>query len=221
MANPSLVDADMPPKADKTSKGAARRAQILEAALDVLATDGHASLTLEGVASTVGIRKGNLQYYYPSRAALLRAALSEQIDQHRRSWEKTFEPVSGDPLAHLRKIIAYELKVNMDETFIAQVRERWSLEARDDCVRILTNQWYEWVTDRYASLIGEIRPDVHDKTCHQLAIVIYSMLVGSAPFFGDNRAAPGWSKGIEKRIEDTIIRLVLNANDEINTTDEK
>lgn len=221
MANPSVSDTEALPAANKTSKGAARRAQILEAALDILATDGHAGLTLEGVASTVGIRKGNLQYYFPSRAALLRAALSEQIDQHRKTWEKTYEPVSGDPLAHLKKIIAYELEVNLDETFIAQVRERWSLEARDDSARILTNQWYEWVTDQYADLIAKIRTDLGENTCHQLAIVIYSMLVGSAPFFGNNRAAPRWSKDIGKRIEESIIQLVLDTRETPNSTDGK
>ncbi|MBT7779613.1 MAG: TetR/AcrR family transcriptional regulator [Rhodospirillales bacterium] len=209
MKQTAAAKARIPDGQAKTTKGSARIVQILEVALEVIASEGHAKLTLEGIAKQVGIRKGNLQYYFPSRSHLVRAALSEQIEQHKNSWATTYEKASDNPVKHLRKLIAYELKINSDEIFVAQVRERWSLEARDEGARMLTNQWYDWVTKKYADLIKEIRPELGDKACHQLAIITYSMLVGSTPFFGNNRAAPRWSKGIAKQIEETIVGIVL------------
>jgi AcrR family transcriptional regulator len=209
MKQNAAVKIHIPDGRAKTTKGAARITQILEVALEILASEGHAKLTLEGVAKQVGIRKGNLQYYFPNRSHLVRAALSEQIEQHKNSWATINEKKSTSPIKHLRKLIAYELKINSDEIFVAQVRERWSLEARDEGARMLTNQWYDWVTEKYADLIKEIRPDLDNQAHYQLAIIIYSMLVGSAPFFGNNRAAPRWSKGIAKQIEETIVGIVL------------
>jgi len=194
----------------KTAKGAARVAQILSVALDILASEGHANLTLEGVAKQIGIRKGNLQYYFPSRAHLLRGALAEQIKQNRGNWSRLYETKSSSPIAKLKQLIRYELEINGDTKFVAQVRERRALETRDETARALTNQWYEWVTEKYANLIAEMRPDLDDKNCHQLAIIIYSMLVGSAAFFGGQRAAPQWSKDVDQKIEQIIVKLIVD-----------
>ncbi len=201
-------DSNIPSDRANTAKGADRVEEILKTTLDIIAVDGHAGLTLEGVAKRVGIKKGNLQYYFPSRAHLLRAALSRMMDRHREEWILVHDRHVGNPLHCIKRLVAFELKANEDEKFLALVRERWSLETHDEGTRSLRDRWYDWVTGRYADLIARLRPELGERACRQLAITIYSMLVGSAPFFGPNRTLPRWSKGMNSCIEDAVLSLI-------------
>ncbi len=195
-----------------TVKGVRRVGEILKAALDTLSRHGHSGLTLEAVAHKVGIQKGNLQYYFPTRADLLRAVFAEQITSHAKDWLAARGGPNTDPRERLRNLVAFELAMNRDENFVAQIRERWSFEARDREARRLTNIWYDWVSTRYADLIGEIRPDLDTETRHHLAMAVYSMVVGATPFFGEMPPAAEWSGGFGKALEEAVMRLVLAAD---------
>ncbi|HET9655843.1 MAG TPA: TetR family transcriptional regulator [Kineosporiaceae bacterium] len=59
------------------------RDRILEAAEDVVLTDGVAALTLDKAAARAGVSKGGVLYHFPNRSALVSAMvrrLSEQFD---------------------------------------------------------------------------------------------------------------------------------------------
>ncbi len=191
-----------------TAKGARRVGEIIDAASAILSRDGHAGLTLDSVAARVGIRKGNLQYYFPTRSHLLRTVFAQQIEQHTRDWLAAQGTPDTDPVDRLRRLVAFETQMNRDSDFVAQVRERCSLEGRDQGARELTSRWYAWVTEQYGGLIAEIRPDLDDKLCHQLAMIIYAMLVGSTPYFSANGPAPEECIGLERQMEGAILVLV-------------
>lgn len=194
-----------------TQKGARRAAQILHAALEAIVETGYAGLTLDAVARRVGISKGNLQYYFPTRSDLLQAAFAEQIESHKKTWLAVLDEPAGEARARLCKLIGFELEANRDPTFVAQIRERWSLAERDRELRRLSNNWHRWVTGRYGSLINDIRPDLDKRTCRQLAIMIYAMLIGSVPYFGPESAVPSMSRGLDKRIETTVLQMIDTA----------
>ena len=191
-----------------TRKGTRRAAQILRAALDAVVETGYSDLTLEAVARRVGISKGNLQYYFPTRSHLLQAAFAEQIETHKRTWQDVHDAPAPDARTRLCRLVAFELAANRDPRFVAQVRERWSLAERDRELRRLSNTWHRWVTGRYAGVVGAMRPDLDKRACRQIGIMIYALLVGSTPYFGPDRALPSMSRGLDGRIEDTVLRMV-------------
>ena len=191
-----------------TRKGSRRAAQILQAALDVVVEAGYNDLTLEAVARRVGISKGNLQYYFPTRSDLLQAAFAEHVEAHKRIWLEVHDAPAPNARERLRRLVAFELAANRDPRFVAQVRERWSLAERDRALRRLSNNWHRWVTGRYANVIGTIRPELDKRACRQLGIMIYAMMVGSSPYFGPDRAIPSMSNGLDKRIEDAVFQMI-------------
>ena len=199
-------------EAGVTRKGAKRATQILNAALETVVEVGYAELTLEAVARRVGISKGNLQYYYPTRSDLLQAAFAEQIDNHKVGWRAMHDRPAVDAAQRLRHLIAFELETNRDLKFVALARERWSLAERDRDLRRLSNQWHAWVTGRYAKLVGAIRPDLDNRTCRQTAIAIYAMLIGSSPYFGPHQAVPQMSRGLDRQIEAAIMHIIETAS---------
>jgi AcrR family transcriptional regulator len=63
-------------------KGDARRQEILDAAKKTLLKSGPDGLVLREVADKLGITHGNLQYYYPTRNALLLAIFDQELAKY-------------------------------------------------------------------------------------------------------------------------------------------
>ncbi|WP_372426870.1 TetR/AcrR family transcriptional regulator [Salinarimonas chemoclinalis] len=85
------------------------RARILRAALEIAQEAGPGSVSLEAVAAQAGVSKGGLLYHFPTKAALLRGLVEEQLAR--------FEAALGTEAAASRHdgvIAAYV------ETFVAQ-----------------------------------------------------------------------------------------------------
>ncbi|MEU0369146.1 TetR/AcrR family transcriptional regulator [Streptomyces sp. NPDC006283] len=59
-------------------RGEERRAEILRAALEVIAERGYRSASLGAIAERVGLTQQGLLHYFPSKAALLVAVLEER-----------------------------------------------------------------------------------------------------------------------------------------------
>lgn len=82
---------------------AQRRAALVAAALDLLATDGPAGVQPAGVAARAGLARSSVYQYYPSTGALLGAAVEEMF---RRALADVEERTAGAGGAHER-VAAY------------------------------------------------------------------------------------------------------------------
>jgi AcrR family transcriptional regulator len=65
----------------KVGDGATRR-RVLDATIELAERSGVAAITLEAVAAQAGISKGGLLHYFPSKAALLSAAVEEIVHRY-------------------------------------------------------------------------------------------------------------------------------------------
>lgn len=203
---PATLGEGVRKEAAGTRKGLRRVTQILEAALETIAESGYESVTLERVAQRVGISKGNLQYYYPTKASLVLAAFAEQIERHKREWRAEFERSAASPLARLRRLIAFELAANRDPEFVAQVMERWAMSARDPAIGRLSDDWRHWVIGHYADLIGELRPELRPTGRRDTAKIVYGMVVGSAPYMSSDTTG-----SLDRRIEQAVLAVIEQA----------
>lgn len=67
------------PPEELTFTERARRAQIVEATVNVLADEGFAAASLTGIARKAGVSKGLILYYFDSKDDLLRQVLFETV----------------------------------------------------------------------------------------------------------------------------------------------
>jgi AcrR family transcriptional regulator len=67
--------------APRSSRGAATRSAVLDAARAVLVEDGLDRFVLREIAARVGITLGNLQYYFATRDDLLEAVIRGEFDR--------------------------------------------------------------------------------------------------------------------------------------------
>jgi AcrR family transcriptional regulator len=195
-----------------TRKGTARAARILDETLAVITEHGHQDLTLDEIARRVGIAKGNLQYYFPTRGGLLRAAFAEQIKRHKTDWLATVEAPANNDTDRLRRQIIFELQTNRDIPFVTQVTERHALSRRDPLLRNLGNDWLQWVSGCYADLISGVCPGLTRTACMRRAIALYALLVGVYRYAGDEPAVPEAAEGLEQALIELAMALAVSCD---------
>ena len=74
----------------------ARPGELLDAALDLFVEKGFAATRAEEVAARAGVSKGTLFLYFQSKEGLLKAVVQQNISNHFKEWNQTFESFEGD-----------------------------------------------------------------------------------------------------------------------------
>ncbi|MEM8620554.1 MAG: TetR/AcrR family transcriptional regulator [Actinomycetota bacterium] len=87
------------PRSEEQPKGAQTRSRILAETRRVLVDDGYDAVVMRTVAESVGVKLGNLQYYFPTRDDLLLAVITAEaatdIEDIRSVAGSTSAPLDG------------------------------------------------------------------------------------------------------------------------------
>jgi len=100
-------------KPDRTrSRVPLDRSGWIEAAIDVLAEQGVQGMRIEALAKTCGVTKGSFYWHFPSRDALLQAALErwEEVEQQQVFGSLEDEPDPRERLRRLFQLVGHETK---------------------------------------------------------------------------------------------------------------
>lgn len=74
-----------PSVAREKTKGERRREQIVGTAKEILLSQGYEKLGMRELAKQIGIKHGNLQYYFPTKNDLLIAIFDDQLSKYTSS----------------------------------------------------------------------------------------------------------------------------------------
>ncbi len=103
--------------APRSARGTERRAEILRAALEVIAERGYRGASLAAVAERVPLTPQGLLHHFPTKEALLVAVLAE-----RDQWDAV--PGTGWPLDLLGQLVEYNaMRPGIVQTFSALLGE--------------------------------------------------------------------------------------------------
>lgn len=84
---------------------AARRVQLIEATIEVLAERGYARATLSDVAKTAGLSHGLVNFHFQSKELLLAETLAYLSDEYRESWTQALADAGTDPARQLDALL--------------------------------------------------------------------------------------------------------------------
>lgn len=162
-------------------KGQERNEAILEAAERLLVEEGHAALTLRGVAQRAGIRLGNLQYYFATREALVRALLSRVLE---RATARLAEHVgsAGGSGGALEKALKYLLEDQTQADSYRLFYDLWALAAREPAIAEALRDFYAHYTDIAAELLSHAAPELTRAEARARAELLVSLLEGLSLF---------------------------------------
>jgi len=83
----------------------ARRNQLIEATIGVMAQNGYARTTLTDVARAAGLSHGLVNFHFDSKAGLLAETLSYLAEEYRANWTAALARAGDDPAARLDALI--------------------------------------------------------------------------------------------------------------------
>lgn len=185
-----------------TGKGHERRLQILDAATLQLTEEGYARFSIRQVAERLGLRLSNVQYYFPTRDALLAALLARVLAD--ASADLRREPVQLDLAALVRFVLAGQTP----EACLLFL-ELWALAARDAGARQAMDDFYVAYRKEVARAIATVMPNLGVAERTRRAALIMALLEGVSLFRHPGGAVPA---SMVPAIIDAVRRLATGTD---------
>ena len=156
-----------------TTKGAHRRASILDHAARILIERGHADLSVRSVATAAGISLSNLQYYFPTRADLVTALLDRHLTD---ALDRVHTPLTG-PI-DLKAALDLLLAEQSDRDIAVVFMELWAMAAHDPKVAGAVRTFYDHYVDTVAGVLHSLAPALPATAVSARARVFVGLLEG-------------------------------------------
>lgn len=194
----------MSPRPDVSQE---RIAQIIEAAINVLARVGFAGLRIEDVARQAGISKGSVYLYFSSKeelfAAVLESFVGQPLDAFREALDKPEIPARDRILAMIAGVAEQMRALG---SVISIWLEFYALAARDSNVRSAFAGYFADYRQVLAQMIeqGVAQGEFHSVDAGEVAIAISALIEGTGILWTVDREAVQ----LEQQLEGSV-RLLL------------
>jgi len=195
------------------AQGVRTRNAIVDVARQVLLEGGSLEFSLREVAARAGISISNLQYYFPTRLAVLRAVIEPQIDAYLSELRIAFDS-SAPPSETLDALAERSLREAKDAESTALWWHFVSFAVIDpECSRLL-DEWYETLTHEIAKLIRAAYPQYTPTDCLHRATLLIAMADGMNFQLGAGRRKRNYTRGLDAKFRaaaECILRADLSA----------
>jgi AcrR family transcriptional regulator len=201
--------AEAPAESERSlrAQGLRTRNAIIEVAKGLLLEGGSLEFTLREVAQRAGISISNLQYYFPTRLAVLRAVVEPVVDAYLDELRSALD-AKGSPRAMIDALIdrALEDAKNAERTAL------WwhfvSLAAIDPECSQLLDEWYEEVTPGIAKFIRGVDPECKPADSMHRATLLIAMADGLSFQLGAGRRKRSYTRGLDAKFR-AAVDLIL------------
>jgi AcrR family transcriptional regulator len=182
--------------------------QILEAALDILISEGIRSLTLRRIAAACDLRVGNVTYYFATKDELLRAVLDVVMAGYRDALGELRKRTDEAPEQRLALMIRILLEDIQSQATTNLFPELWALANHDPFVADCVNDIYRRGREVLLELIAELNPSLDAHERETVAVFVHAAIEGMTIFAGHNKPFSDRMPMIESISVKAIVDLV-------------
>lgn len=190
------------------AQGVRTRNTIIHVARKLLLEGGSLEFTLREVALRAEISISNLQYYFPTRLAVLRAVVEPVIEAYLDDLRSALSS-GASPSETLHALAERALRDSKSAEKSALWWHFVSLAAIDpECSRLL-DEWYETVTRGVAQLIRAAYPDCGAAESLHRATLLIAMADGLSFQLGAGRRKRDYMRGLDAKffaVADCVFR---------------
>jgi len=154
----------------KTARGAARRIETIDAAIEVMARVGLAGLSMRIVASQAQLPLGALSYYFDDKSDLIAQAFQQlsdrEIDRVVRTAERLQPTMSAEELADLVADMIIDGFTSPQGAIVTRY-ELVTEASRDERLRPMFEAWYAAMVPALSRLfrdLGSRQPELDSRT---------------------------------------------------------
>lgn len=186
--------------------GRATILRILDAACEILRTEGYEQFSMQGIARRLDIRLSNVQYYFKSRQELIKAVMNYVQQSYCRRYRELLEQAEDSAESRFRALLEFnfeDIGDNDTRHFFIQI---WPLlSTADNYTGELMQQLYETQLQYLSDHIQEMVPAVSAEEARIRAEIIAAMFEGfmvTAPASVDTAAH-------RQKLKDGVIRTAF------------
>ena len=176
-----------------------RKQQILQAAIEIIASKGYGKLTMRALARASGMKLGALQYHFRTWNDMLRALAAYIGDAYQQSWEAldlNGKEASLQDLVHFIMDDPAGTALSGDELF----PQLWAMSLVEPAMAEKMDELYGVYLER----LEERLTALGSRTPAPDALAIMSLLEGTIVFVGDGRR---WANHADA-VRDAIRKLL-------------
>ena len=192
-----------------TEKGRARVCAILEEAKNILVEEGFAELSFRNIAKRVGIKVGNITYYFPSRERLLEELAVYIFDRWDAGFRQRVPARLTDPQEVFDYSIRYMIEENKRHRTNALLQEMWAMASRSDVVMRMLDVFYTKMRVWIDGVLVNVNPALPARSRRLRAALMTSQIEGLMILIGPRRIPHDELRGIEEAAVAAIRRLAL------------
>ncbi|MHA7685531.1 TetR/AcrR family transcriptional regulator [Cupriavidus sp. PET2-C1] len=189
------------------AQGVRTRNAIVRVARKLLLEVGPMDFSLRAVAVRAGISISNLQYYFPSRPAVLRAVMEPEINVYLEDLRRVVDS-NAPPHEVFDAMLQQTLHDAKDVKYVALWRHFLSFASTDPECAKLFDEWYATLTNELATVIRGMNPKVDVTESMHVASLVISLADGLALQLGTGRMKRTNMKDFEERYAATAHAIV-------------
>lgn len=160
---------------------------ILKAALTVLIEEGAEAFTIRRVATTCGLRVGNVSYHFPKKEMLVQVLLDDIMDSYHAKLEVNVRQPDLSPEDRLRLVILFCLDDICSKGTTHLFTELWALANHNDFIADRVRSFYARVHEVIGEYVQQINPALGAEEVQTLALFISASMEGTTPFLGHEK----------------------------------
>ncbi|MBN3787969.1 TetR/AcrR family transcriptional regulator [Burkholderia sp. Ac-20353] len=165
------------------AQGLRTRNTIIRVARKLLLEGGPLEFSQRAVAAAAGISVSNLQYYFPTRLAVLRAVIEPVIEAYLDDMKRAIGS-DASPRDVFEEIILRSIADAKDSKYNALFRHFLSFAATDaECLK-LCDEWYSALTRDLAQLVRTLTPAFSAADSRHAATMLIALADGLAIQYG-------------------------------------
>lgn len=202
--------AEAPVEAERNlrAQGVRTRNAIIDVARGLMLEGGSLEFTLREVALRAGISISNLQYYFPTRLAVLRAVVEPVIEGYLVELRKAID-ADGPPRLKIDALVERALKDARSAERTALWWHFVSLAAIDPECSQLLDEWYEEATPGIAKFVQAMDPDCKPADSLHRAMLLIALADGISFQLGAGRRKRGYTRGFDAKFRSAIESILL------------
>ncbi len=193
------------------ANGQATATSILDGAKALVIEEGFAKLSMRGLARSLGMSPGNLNYYYSSKSDLIQDLCAFVVEPYLQEFEKLRLRSAASASNQLRSVLefVYNDLGNRETTLFFP--ELWVLALRDSGAAEHMDSLYSSYRSVIQDIIQDTRPDLDQQTTEDLALSISASIEGHTVFVGHRRSHADRAGPIGELIIEQLIEMVERA----------
>ncbi len=158
-----------------------RKQEILQTAIEMIADEGYASLSMRALARAVGMKLGALQYHFRTSDEMWR----ELVGYIAESYQASFERLQQDGTPSLREIVVFVLDDAPGRSLFSDRLwpQLWAMQQVEPLVSDLVEDIYAG----YVALLEDALAVAESDAPRADALCLMSLLEGSTIFMGTGR----------------------------------